>query len=749
MISTRGFSSRSIRLLVRQTLLAALATSSAFATGYYGPSVYLNDGGRRVAASPEFYWDLEVKRLSSNFHPKEKFVGEPGFSMSGEWSRAEREKPLIERTAKADLDDFAAALRAGRIKPPDPAQASAQHEAARAAINSSAKTLPDEFPSEFADYHRGAIASTPEEACKIWERLLARPAEERHFRSVWAAFMVGKRFLKEGNPEASAWFQRTRELAQQGFNDSLGMAADSYGWEARSEWKQGHPEKAAPLFLTQLSLGDESAVISLKALIPDREPVEGMLNYGPESEEQQKWDEATRKAYDEKVLRELKNAARDPLRRRLVTLHILAVQSEPYFAEDMGRPAVNRAARWLNAIEEAHPGKIDDAEYLGWIAYGDGKYDQATRWLAFSDGQTPAALWLKSKLQRRAGKLDEALRTMAQAWETLRDRAAYSGWKPAQELEDGEHFSGEGDHWSFEDSASGDLGALRLARSEFVGALDVLAKAKMWSDAAFVAERVLTLDELKKYVDALPAAVPKEHDANDPAEKLRYLLGRRLVREDRYAEAAPYLPPRYAERLQAYVNALNDGASSKLSKAERARAYFKAAWMARYDGMELMGTEGAPDGFISEGNFPEPDLAKERESGTYIKTSYDNSGEHETHVPATLKANAEDKARLTKQKIRPDVRFHYRVIAAALALRAAELLPDNSAELADVLNYGGRWAQDRDQKMADRCYLLLKQRGAKTEIGRAAMAKRWFVDQNGPWSSEEQAAQGPENKPEE
>ncbi|MGZ5020194.1 MAG: hypothetical protein ACXWAV_07175, partial [Chthoniobacterales bacterium] len=97
MISTRGFSSRSIRLLVRQTLLAALATSSAFATGYYGPSVYLNDGGRRVAASPEFYWDLEVKRLSSNFHPKEKFVGEPGFSMSGEWSRAEREKPLIER----------------------------------------------------------------------------------------------------------------------------------------------------------------------------------------------------------------------------------------------------------------------------------------------------------------------------------------------------------------------------------------------------------------------------------------------------------------------------------------------------------------------------------------------------------------------------------------------------------------------------------------------------------------------------
>ena len=40
---------------------------------------------------------------------------------------------------------------------------------------------------------------------------------------------------------------------------SLALAADSYGWEGRAEWKQAHPEKAAPLFLTQLALGDESA----------------------------------------------------------------------------------------------------------------------------------------------------------------------------------------------------------------------------------------------------------------------------------------------------------------------------------------------------------------------------------------------------------------------------------------------------------------------------------------------------------
>ncbi len=700
--------------------------------------MYLDEGGRRVGESPEFYWELEVKRLSSAFHPPEKFVGDPHLLFLEESSREEREKPLIERTAKADIDDFAAALREDRIKPPDPAQASAQHEAARTALNSHERTLPAEFSSEFADYHRGALASDTNEARKIWEQLLARPAEERYYRSVWAAFMIGKRLLKDGDPEAVKWFQRARQLAGEGFKDSLGMAADSYGWEARSEWKQGHPEKAAPLFLTQLALGDESAVVSLKALVPDREPTDGLLNYGPESEEQQKWDPGQKNAYDEKVLRQLNAAARDPLLRRLVTTHILAATSEPFIAEDTGRPAINRAARWLKTIETARLGKIEDAEYLGWIAYNDGKYDQAARWLALSEDETPAALWLKSKLQKRAGKLDAATKTMARAWETLRDHAAYTGWKPAAEFSD--EWIGGGEHWTLEESASGDLGGLRLARSEFVGSLDAFAKAKMWSDAAYIAERVLTTDELKKYVDAQPAVTPKADNEEDVVGKLRYTLGRRLVREDRYDDASPYLPPEYAKRLASYLQALKDAGSASLPKEKRARAFFSAAWIARYQGMELMGTDGAPDGFLSEGNYTEEDLSKERLGGAWIKTSYDNSGDHKKQLPLFLKPSPQEKARLTSQRIRPNVRFHYRVIAAALARRAAELLPDNSDELADVLNCAGRWAQDRDQKMADDCFLTLKKRAPKTGVGKAAIAKRWFVDQDGPWSTEESAA---------
>ncbi|MFL6540563.1 MAG: hypothetical protein ACJ8HU_07360 [Chthoniobacterales bacterium] len=734
MSGLRNSSSRSRQLLVRPALLLLFA-SSAFATGYFGPSVYLDEGGRRVTGSPEFYWGLEVKRLSRDFQTPERLVPVP---LKTDEEGAVDRGPFAEVTAEVDAKDFADALEHGAIKPPDPAHAKEQNESARAAIGDpSSATLPAEFESEFADYHRGAFAFSRgqehwDEAKRAWETLLGRPPNERHYRSVWAAFMLGKVALKKLDPEAVTWFHRTRELAHDGFNDSLGMAADSYGWEARSQWKQGHPEQAAPLYLSQLALGDGSAVISLKALIPDREAIEGLLNYGPDPDEQQSWDDAAKRAQDEKELAGLKAAARDPLLRRLVTVHILATQTDPFLYEDMGRPAVRRSARWLAAIQETETGKVDDAEYLGWIAYGDGKYDQAARWLALSNGETPtpAALWLKSKLQLRAGKIAEATQTMARAWQTVRDPSAYSGAKRQENEASDENLYGE--HWSFSQSASGDLGGLRLARSEFVASLDAFVRAKMWNDAAFIAERVLTTEELKKYVDAQPA---------EESEKIRYLLGRRLVREDRYADARPYVPEKYQQRLDEYVKALNAGGSPRSSKEERARAWFKAAWIARYDGMEMMGTEGAPDGFISEGSFPEPDLAKERLTGSYVKTSYDNNGEHQQRLPVALKPTASEKDRLTTNKIRPDTRFHYRVIAAALALRGAELLPDNSEELADVLNYAGRWSGERDQKLSERCYSMLEHRAAKTQIGRAAVAKHWFVDQDGPWSREETAAQ--------
>jgi hypothetical protein len=272
-----------------------------------------------------------------------------------------------------------------------------------------------------------------------------------------------------------------------------------------------------------------------------------------------------------------------------------------------------------------------------------------------------------------------------------------------------------------------------------VQALDTFLKGHLWNDAAFIAERVLTTNELKQYVDAQPKTEPKEGE--DYNAKLRYLLGRRLVREDRYVEAGLYLSPPYDKVLEKYAKALKDGANEKLPKTERAHAWFTAAWLARYDGMELMGTEMAPDAFAESGEFETPDIAKQRRSGVYQTVSYDKSGEEKKkNMPVVLKASPKEIQRLTANKINPDIRFHYRMIAGALAIKAAGLLPNDSNELADILNQAGLWVKDRDEKTGNRYYQIIEQRCAKTEIGRADMAKHWFVDQNGPWSTAEDEA---------
>jgi hypothetical protein len=717
------------------------------ATGYYGPDVYLDNGGKNVHGSPEFYWGLEIRRIAREFNPTEKIDAKAGGEE--EETDTEKGKGNPDASTEFDLKDFDAALKEGRIKPSDAAKATQQHKDARAALDATfagkPTPLPAEFDSEFADYHKGANAYLNkqwDETRKAWEDLLRRPEQDRHYRTVWAAFMLGKVGLKTSDfSGAIQWFEKTRELAKAGFADSLGLAADSYGWEGRAEWKQDHPEKAAPLFLTQLGLGDPSAVVSLKALIPDRDPVEGMLNYGPKSAEDfGSWTDDQKQEEDQKELAKLKNAAPNALLRRLITVHILATAtSNEYFSDEEKAAASARCKRWLDIVRQLNIGRVDDAEYLGWVAYNNGDYKGAAHWLELANGDSGAALWLKAKLQLRAGKIADAANTMSKAWETLMKGPAYNEPQSMhEEMSRYESFP-EGQHWGWGQSSSGDLAGLRLARGDFVQSLDTFIKGHLWNDAAFVAERVLTTNELKQYVDAQPPSKPPK-EGEDYNAKLKYLLGRRLVREDRYADAAAYLQPPYDKVLEKYLKALKDGANEKLSKTERAHAWFTAAWIARYDGMELMGTEVAPDAFVESGSFEIPDIAKQRRTGVYQTVSYDKNGEEKKkNSPIALKPSPQELQRLNANKIQPDIRFHYRLIAGALAMKAAALLPDNSEELADVVNQAGVWVK-RDEKTGNSYYQVLDRRCAKTKIGQTDLAKHWFVDQEGPWSTAEQEA---------
>ncbi len=738
---------------VEYALLAVICTalpSTAGATGLYSPPLWLENGGVAVEHSPEFYWETEIKKIAASFKPTQHRVvlkNKPGpdANTPGELETTN------EQAARVDLEDFQQAMGKGLIKGAD---VLAQHKAARDAIaatnEATMATLPAEPASEFADYNTGAFAfhlgaKHYDDAAQHWEALLKRPAAERHYRSVWAAFMLGKLSVYAQQPEAVKWMRMVRQLAKEGFADSLGLAADSYGWEAKSELDQDHLEKAAQLYLTQLALGDNSAIVSLKALIPDRAPIEGTMNFGPLPPENA--DEATLKKFVAEqaatIDARLARAARDPLLRRLMNAHVLATETvgEGWrYPQDTSNPEEeSRCKKWLAAVEKAGVSEIEDADQLGWVAYTAGKYADAERWLKLSSGESEAAQWLKAKLLRRAGKTEEAAQAMAAAWKTLRSEE--SG--PDETTDDGQ-FTTWTPGLNPLQSASGDLGALHITRGDFVNAYDVFENGGMHEDAAFVAERVLTADELKQYVDthypeeakAEPQPETYRHDKAS-ASTVRWMLGRRLVREDRYDEARAYLPEEQRKDLDSYIAALKAGANEKLSKPKRARAWFDAATIARYSGMELMGYEGAPDGFVSEGSFESTDIAVQRETGTVMETKYE--GDKEVTAPKPLHiavpVTAGEKKRLAASKPAPNKRFHYRYVAAALGWKAAVLLPDQSEELADVLNSSGNWIK-KDDKAADKFIQAIERRAFKTDLGKEATKKHWFVDSYGPWSVE-------------
>jgi hypothetical protein len=148
-----------------------------------------------------------------------------------------------------------------------------------------------------------------------------------------------------------------------------------------------------------------------------------------------------------------------------------------------------------------------------------------------------------------------------------------------------------------------------------------------------------------------------------------------------------------------------------------------------------MGTEVSPDGFVFGGEFEDTDLATQRETDYIDKQNKDST--EKISKPPTKK----ELARLRKNLITPDKRYHYRFVAAALAMHAAALLPDNTEELADVINMAGNWIKNSDGKLGNEYFQVIDRRRSKTKIGAEASAAHWFIDDAlGPWSTTEKSA---------
>jgi hypothetical protein len=550
--------------------------------------------------------------------------------------------------------------------------------------------LPGDVPAEFASYLRGLLAWSnrqPEAARAAWQVVLALPDAQRRHRTVWASYMLSRSYLDSDPAAAAHWFQQTRALVKQGFPDSLGLASESLGWEALAEWKQGHYASGMDLYVRQAACGDTTASSSLLFLCD-----EILKNH----------------------LEEFPKLAADPSCARVLTATFLSDGG-------IARPRPLHVQEWLGVLEKANAAGIVGADRLAWAAYQAGDFAMARRWAGRGPKNSGITLWILAKLALRDGKFDDAAALLAQASRAFPDNEEW----------------GSGGGYNFQENvrpasrAAGELGILRLSRRQYADALDRLVKGGWWLDAAYVAERVLTTDELLEYcmkhdppggpahsaARDSEAAMHQPHadrDHPDCAELLRELLARRLTRTGRWKESRPFFPIELQLKLDQYVQAIQRGHDAKLAPIEKGRSFWVAARIAREDGIRLLATELSPDGADFDGAFAGENVAAER-------------GLHDHNHPSTLLIASRDELdRAAAAAPDPDIRWHYRYIAADHAWAAAELLPDETDELAQVLYQAGSWIAARDPKEADRFYRALVRRCRSTTLGKSAKAHKWF-----------------------
>ena len=550
-------------------------------------------------------------------------------------------------------------------------------------------TVPASLPPEFADYLEGAIAwyeGRSDAAVQSWERLLRRPEDERRFRSTWAAFMLGKAHAHSDPERAIQWFQRTRELTPaDAYVDTLGLAAASLGEEARVELKRKRFARALTLYHLQSRAGDPKGLISIRIVAP-------------------------RLLADPAALAAI---ARDPDARSIFTAWIVSFDPE-------------KKAAWQQALKAADARDVAAADHLAWAAYLAGDFAAASSWLEQANPDWTMAKWVRARLLLREGKLDEARALLTQVSEELGNLGI-----SLEEAMDIVHQRGE--VLAAPERAAGEEAAIRVVQKDYTGALDRFLRAGYWMDAAYLAEQVLTIDELRAYVDkSWPAELaakyePPTGDEWEPvlvggyteppderlAREIRYLLGRRLARDGRYGDATPYLPAEARPELGRLTAHLAAGRDPKRPAPERARELFQAACLTRGKGMALTGTEVEPDWTLVQGDY-------EVDTMTFGRRDIRQKNR-------VLRQTPDETARVQRNRVAPWKRFHYRYRAADLAWEAAGLLPSGD-EKAAMLATAGSWLDGRDPKAADRFYKQLVGCCGSTDLGRSANERRWLPE---------------------
>lgn len=666
--------------------------------------------GVALACGPNFPWQLfddraetvnepvglsfafEIKRLSPAPAARLTVVEVEHSSGTADYTfgaKAEPEVVVAERE-EARSGAWASILPAGTRLSTD--RLLAKLEAARQAENGKEALIAGEgLPVAVLDYIAGAIefhAGRLDTATEYFQAIDRLPPAQRRIRTVAAAYMLGR--IQQINGEfdvARKSFQAVRARAQAGAPDPMGLAVASLGEEARIDlvevglldvpWNVPASDlddakvtaligRAVRLYVEQSAYGSKVALLSLRE-------VAGLL------------------ATDGHALA---HAVPDPLVRQLLVAYVVARDGQSIYDDGVAGPKDPAVMAVINAVlTQPNPAAGDDLDRLAALAYQAARYDVAEKLTAATE--RPLGLWVRAKLALRRNDRATAVRD----WTAALNATVSAG--DAAKLDDASNTR-----------LRGETTVMTVSEGRYGDSLKLLfpAARTYWGDVTYIAERVLTTDELKAFVDGLPAAdedratMPGDNYGfvSTPIASLRDLLARRLVRDGRLQEAQSYFltkptpmdpdspPPSVDARAYAEAIKAAQPATWPWQNVSRAEALFTAATLARKRGMEIMGTEGPPDEAALGGSF---------ESGvgqTSPVPDRQGAPEEGTPMPYTSRSllGPDEERRFASSAPKPDVRFHYRLIASDHAVAAADLLPERSQAYAAALCWAARYAKD-------------------------------------------------------
>lgn len=484
-------------------------------------------------------------------------------------------------------------------------------------------------------YRAGAAAfhaGRPIEAAGWFRAVLALPGPLRRQLSTSAAYSLGRLHVDD---RGRGSYRRVRALVDAGYVDPDGLAAASLRNQAALT---DDVPAALPLLAERAALGYDDAARELLAI--------ARAELSPDQPG----------AAAERSLAALVTTA---LGQRLVGAYLYSRADELTEAQ--------RARAW--AALAAQP-QVAGADRLAAAAYRDGQWDRAALLTERAD-DTALNRWVRAKLAARAGDVGAAATLACDAAEALPATTACAPFLCGEYLA--------------RDRALVECAALELADDRPVDAMGHAWAARgRYRDALYIADRVLTVDELGAFVatvstEAGPAdaahTVDTVYEGFVTRADLEAAYARRLIRAGRIADALPHLPgdDRPAARAYAGQLALASLAPDRLLRAE---ALYRASMLARAAGMELLGTAHAPDWAIVDGGF---DLATYTSGPDSLvaghHTGWSDDGEPLPARPPSRWVSAAEAARVAAHTPDDPRRFHYRYLAVELAEAAAALVP--------------------------------------------------------------------------